>query len=72
MNRSSRKHRSDPSNLMKDWCLTTLFDINTFWNIKMEAHFIDGYSRGMFELRSNPNGLKESWNLFAIKTSFNF
>lgn len=65
------KSHSDPANVLEDWCLTLRFDVNSFWNIKVEGHSMDGTARGLFA-ETNPDGVKEDWEIFMIKTSFNF
>lgn len=53
------------------------FDINRFWNVKVEGHFMDGYgnptySHG-FYARNNPAAaLNPTTNMLVIRTGFNF
>jgi len=55
----------------KDWALSTRFDINDFWLIKLEVHFMDGVAQ--CAQADNPDGYNDqNWTLFAIKTTFNF
>lgn len=52
------------------------FDINRFWNVKAETHFIEGFadplSSRTFYASSNPQGLKPRTNLFLLRTGFTF
>ena len=56
---------------LREWVLTTRFDINTNWIIKLEYHLIRG-------LYLNPDGATSAiygddyWHLFGAKVSFNF
>lgn len=55
---------------LKDFSLTTRFDINPFWTIKLEGHLMDGAA---YLLASdNPEGFEEEWFLFIAKTTFSF
>jgi len=54
----------------KDFTLSTRFDINDFWLIKLEIHFMDGVA--MCPETDNLNGFDKNWTLFALKTTFNF
>jgi len=59
-----------------DQTATARFDINRFWNVKVEGHFIDGYgdiySAHGFYLRNNSDGLKPKTNMLVLRTGFNF
>jgi hypothetical protein len=50
--------------------LTTRFDLNEYWTLKLEGHFVQG--EGAFFLQDNPGGLEDESFLFAVKTTFNF
>jgi hypothetical protein len=58
---------------MFDQTITARFDINKWWNIKVEEHFIRGYgdtySSHGFYLRNNP-GISPNTNMFVIRTGF--
>jgi len=54
----------------KDLALSTRFDINDFWLIKLEIHFIDGVA--LCPEIANPDGFDKNWTLFAFKTTFSF
>ncbi len=49
---------------------TIRFDINEYWNIKLEAHFVNGAAQ-VLDL-NNTDGKEEDWTLYAVKTSFSF
>ena len=53
---------------MHDFTLSSRFDINDNWLIKMEMHFFEGL-RGVEIIDENYD---DSWNLFALKTSYSF
>jgi hypothetical protein len=55
---------------MKDWALYARFDIKDWWIVKVEYHTMDGATLP-YDMW-NPTGLKEDWETFSIKTSFNF
>ena len=65
-----------PSGHDYDKVVTGRFDINRFWNVKVEGHFMDGYGFGPypngFYPQVNPNGFKPKTNALVIKTGFNF
>ena len=54
----------------KEFVLTTRFDLNDHWTLKLEGHVVNGTARVLdFD---NPNGSEENAVLFAVKTTFNF
>lgn len=62
--------QSDYSNWMKDWTVTSRFDISPFWIVKAEAHFVDG--TGLVYNIDNTTGRDRYWNMYVIKSTFNF
>jgi hypothetical protein len=51
-------------------------DLNRYWVVKAEGHFMDGYgdlysTHGFYE-RSNPDGFKPRTNMLMLRTSFFF
>jgi len=52
----------------KDLAICTRFDINDFWLIKLEIHFMDGIMQ-VLDINKNRGN---KWTLFACKTTFNF
>jgi hypothetical protein len=63
------------ANHIFDQTITARVDINRFWNVKIEGHFMDGYgdiySAHGFYSRDNPN-LKPKTNMLIIRTGLNF
>jgi hypothetical protein len=59
-----------------DKVITGRVDLNRFWNLKIEGHFMNGYGSGPypngFYTQVNPQSLKPNTNALVIKTSFNF
>jgi hypothetical protein len=76
--------QNDPSpadNHIYDKVVTGRFDLNRFWTVKVEGHFIDGYgaidsARGFygFNNSSGPNSatMKPQTNMLLIRTGFAF
>lgn len=65
-----------PTNHIFDQAITANITLNSFWGVKLEGHFMDGYGefysfRGFYP-QDNPQGLKPHTNLFVIRTGFNF
>ncbi|HLY61411.1 MAG TPA: hypothetical protein VKV95_11735 [Terriglobia bacterium] len=60
-----------------DKVVTARFDINRFFNIKVEGHFMHGfgmpddYPNGFYSV-DNPQGLKPNTTALVVKTSFKF
>ena len=59
-----------------DQVFTARFDIKTFWDLKIEGHFMDGYGdpasfRGFYP-QDNPMGFKPRTNLLVLRTGVNF
>ena len=63
-----------PAGVQHDFALTLRFDVNRYWLIKAEGH----YMRGTAGLSSSLNGnqplgaLTPDWALFAVKTTAYF
>jgi hypothetical protein len=60
-----------------DKVITGRIDINRFFNIKVEGHFIDGYGYPAvspigFYYANNPNGLQNDTKALVVKGGFNF
>ena len=56
--------------------VTGRFDITSFWNVKVEGHFMDGYgnltyARGFYR-RSNTTGLSPETKMLVVRTGINF
>ncbi len=63
-------------NHIRDNAVTGRVDLNNFWHVKVEGHFIDGngnisYARG-FYLRSNPTGFQPTTRMLVIRTGVTF
>jgi len=54
----------------KDICAAIRLDITPNFLMKLEAHHISG--TGLVLICDNPSGRTKTWNLFTIKSSFNF
>ncbi|HLH01321.1 MAG TPA: hypothetical protein VKX25_01005 [Bryobacteraceae bacterium] len=67
---------SQPSNHIYDQAITANINLTSFWYVKLEGHFMDGYGVGYsfrgFYPQDNPQGLKSRTDLFVIRTGFNF
>ena len=60
-----------------DKVISLRYDINRFFNVKVEGHFMNGYGmpddypNGFYSV-DNPQGLKPNTNALVVKTSFKF
>ena len=65
-----------PGNHVYDKVVTARVDLNRFWDVKVEGHFMNGYGFGPypdgFYLQNNPQGFAPNTNALVIKTGFNF
>ena len=65
-----------PANHTYDKVITGRVDLNKFWNVKMEGHFMNGYGSGPypngFYTQVNPRGFQPNTNALVLKTSLNF
>jgi hypothetical protein len=65
-----------PANHDYDKVVTGRVDLNKFWNVKVEVHFMDGYGSGPypngFYTQVNPSGFAPNTNALVLKTSLNF
>ena len=59
-----------------DKVVTGNVDLNRFWNLKIEGHFMNGYGNAPypngFYPQVNPQGFKPLTNALVVKTSFKF
>jgi hypothetical protein len=59
-----------------DQAVTGRFDIDKWWNVKVEGHFMDGtgdpFSTHGFYLRDNLKGFKPTTNMLVMRTGFSF
>ncbi len=67
---------SNDDNHVSGPAVSARFDLNRFWNVKVEGHFMDGYgnptySHG-FYTRSQAGGFDPKTNMLVVRTGFNF
>jgi len=65
-----------PANHIYDKVVTARFDVNKFWDVKVEGHFMNGdgsstYPDGFYP-QVNPLGFKSNTNALVIKTGISF
>jgi hypothetical protein len=67
---------SQPANHIYDKTVSARFDVNRFWNLKLEGHFMDGFANtgypSGFYPKNNVNGFERNTNALVIKSSFHF
>jgi hypothetical protein len=72
----SQTDTSLPANHVYDKVITARVDINKFWNVKVEGHFMDGYGVSTypdgFYPQENPQGFKNNTNALVVKTGLHF
>jgi hypothetical protein len=72
----SQTDTSLPENHVYDKVITARVDLNRFWNVKLEGHFMDGYGVSTypdgFYPQVNPQGFKPNTNALVVKTSLHF
>jgi hypothetical protein len=65
-----------PANHIYDKVITARVDLNKFWNVKLEGHFMNGYGNSSypdgFYPQVNPQGFQPNTNALVIKTGINF
>lgn len=64
-------NRKGFANLQHDVAATLRFDINTFWLVKLEGHYMRGYGDVAPALNVG-NAMKADWALFLLKTTAYF
>jgi len=70
-NKHGEKKRDNQfTSWLKRITLSTRFDINDYWILKLEASYNDGF--GGINLAENPDMLEQYWYLFAAKMTFSF
>ncbi len=65
-----------PDNHITDTAITGRVDLNQYWHVKVEGHFMDGtgnatLARG-FYVRSNPGGFDEKTKMLVVRTGVTF
>jgi len=68
---------TDPnSNHIYDEVATARVDVTSWWDVKIEGHFMNGYgdmfSAHGFYVANNPQGMKPSTDMLVIRTGVNF
>jgi hypothetical protein len=65
-----------PGNHIYDKVVTARFDLNRWWNVKLEGHFMDGYGTNQspdgFYDTSNPQGYKPKTAMLMVRTGWSF
>jgi hypothetical protein len=65
-----------PANHVYDKVVTVRVEINRYWDVKIEGHFMNGFGNAPypdgFYPQVNPNGFKTDTNALVIRTGFNF
>ena len=64
------------NNHIYDKVVSARVDVTSWWNVKVEGHFIDGtgsatFAHGFYR-RDNPGGFKPTTNMLVIRTGVNF
>ena len=62
---------SDPANHNFDKVISARYELNENFYLKLEGHFIDGESAGLYAI-DNPNGFQPTNNLAIAKLGFTF
>jgi|ERR1017187_505114 hypothetical protein len=69
-------YQGNPGNHMFDQTVAARLDLNRHWDLKLEAHFIDGYGSPQsfhgFYPQNNPTGFKPETTMFVVRTGWNF
>ncbi len=72
----SQTDTSLPANHIYDKVITARVDLNKYWNVKLEGHFMNGYGVSTypdgFYPQVNPQGFQPNTDALVIKTSVNF
>ena len=73
---SQETDTSSPNNHIYDKVVAARIDLNRFWNLQIEGHFMAGYGNSTypdgFYPQVNPNGFKADTNALVVKTSMSF
>jgi hypothetical protein len=73
----TRKNSDPPAGHEFDTAVAARVDLNKYWYVKVEGHFIDGAptspsaSRG-FYAPPNPTGILPTTNLLVVRTGISF
>jgi hypothetical protein len=60
-----------PQNYSKETVFSTRYDLNSYFYLKLEDHFLHGTALGYYA-STNPNGLQPNSNILAAKIGFSF
>jgi hypothetical protein len=69
------QHRDGRENVQHDLAMTLRFDINDYWLVKLEGHYMQGTAGLLNPLRVNPPDISTedpSWGAFFLKTTAHF
>jgi hypothetical protein len=68
------QHRKARESQQHDIAATLRFDINPYWLVKLEGHYINGTADLQTALNNNrpKSSLANSWALFFVKTTVHF
>lgn len=65
-----------PANHLYDKVVSARIDLNRYWNVKVEGHFMNGYADSTypdgFYPQANPRGFKTDTNALVVRTSIYF
>lgn len=65
------RDRSDPANYSHEAVVNTRFDFNKYFYLKVEGHYIDGDTDGLYSIY-NPKGLERITPLYVMRAGFAF
>ena len=65
------RDKSNPMNYQQDRVVNARFDINRFFYVKAEGHFLDGTAFGIYAV-NNRNGVEKNTNVFVARLGFAF
>jgi hypothetical protein len=72
----SQTDTSLPANHIYDKVISARIDLDRFWNVKVEGHFMNGYGSSTypdgFYPQVNPQGFKPNTNALVVKTGITF
>jgi hypothetical protein len=59
---------------LKDWTISTRFDLTDFWLLKFEYHFLNGVEQGVTHsvIEGVVDPLSKDWGMLTAKTTFAF
>ncbi len=57
---------------MKDTQFSVRYNATDFWSLKAELHLVKGTNRLFNQFEQNPTLPRDDWNLWALKSTFNF